>query len=145
MDVAKTVVLVFNGEIYNYRALRALLQQDGYQFFSNTDTEVIIYAYKKWGIACLDYFDGMFAFALFDLCTNELYVVRDRMGVKPLYFSLQSQVLSFASEIKALWQLPWIEKQIKAEAFSYYLSYLATPAPMTLYEGVYKSAARILS
>lgn len=138
MDAEQSVVLVFNGEIYNYPELRALLQEDGYQFSSNTDTEVIIYAYKKWGMACLDYFDGMFAFALFDVHTNELYLVRDRMGIKPLYFSLQSHVLSFASEIKSLWQLPWIEKQIKPEALSYYLSYLATPAPMTLYEGVYK-------
>ena len=141
MDAQKSVVIVFNGEIYNYLELRTLLQQDGYTFSSQTDTEVIIYAYKKWGIACLDYLDGMFAFSLFDIDTNELYLVRDRMGIKPLYFSLQSHVLSFASEIKALWQLPWIEKQIKHEALSYYLSYLATPAPMTLYEGIYKLPA----
>lgn len=141
MDAHKSVVIVFNGEIYNYLELRALLQQDGYIFSSQTDTEVILYAYKKWGIACLDYLDGMFAFALFDIHTNELYLVRDRIGIKPLYFSLQSQVLSFASEIKALWELPWIEKQIKHEALSYYLSYLATPAPMTLYEGIYKLPA----
>jgi len=141
MDEKKSVVIVFNGEIYNYLELRALLQQDGYLFSSHTDTEVILYAYKKWGIACLDYLDGMFAFALFDIHTQELYLVRDRIGIKPLYFSMQSQVLSFASEIKALWELPWIEKQIKQEALSYYLSYLATPAPMTLYEGVYKLPA----
>jgi len=141
MDAQKSVVIIFNGEIYNYLELRALLQQDGYIFSSQTDTEVILYAYKKWGIDCLNYLDGMFAFALFDILTNELYLVRDRIGIKPLYISLQSQILSFASEIKALWQLPWIEKQIKHEALSYYLSYLATPAPMTLYEGIYKLPA----
>jgi len=141
MDAQKSVVIIFNGEIYNYLELRSLLQQDGYLFSSQTDTEVILYAYKKWGIACLNYLDGMFAFALFDIHTNELYLVRDRIGIKPLYFSMQSQILSFASEIKALWQLPWIEKQIKHEALSYYLSYLATPAPMTLYEGIYKLPA----
>lgn len=141
MDADKSVVIIFNGEIYNYLELRTLLQQDGYVFSSQTDTEVILYAYKKWGIACLNYLDGMFAFALFDLHTNELYLVRDRIGIKPLYFSMQAQILSFASEIKALWQLPWIEKRIKQEGLSYYLSYLATPAPLTLYEDIYKLPA----
>ena len=140
-DADDTVVITFNGEIYNYLALKAELEGCGYRFKSKTDTEVILYAYKQWGIDCLHRLDGMFAFALFDKRRNELYLVRDRVGIKPLYFSLQAGILSFASEIKALWQLPWVEKKIKPDAVSHYLTYLATPAPMTLYDGIYKLPA----
>ncbi len=140
-DVQKSVVVVFNGEIYNYQRLRAELEGLGYQFQSRSDTEVILYAYKQWGIDCIKRLDGMFAIALFDVEKNELFLVRDRIGIKPLYFSLQGGMLSFASEIKALWQLPWLAKRIKPQALHHYLSYLATPAPMTLYEGVYKLPA----
>ncbi len=141
MDQEQHIVLVFNGEIYNYQQLRMQLCDLGHTFTSATDTEVVIAAYKQWGITGIQQFDGMFAFALFDRRTQDLYLVRDRFGIKPLYFSLQNHYLSFASEIKALWQLPWMRKEHNYQAAFHYLTYLATPAPLTLYEGVYKLPA----
>ena len=140
-DPEGQVVIVFNGEIYNYRVLRKELQQKGYGFRSHSDTEVLLYAYKAWGIECIKRFDGMFTCAIYDRRTNELYLVRDRMGIKPLYFSTQGDSISFASEIKALWKLPWMVKRISMRGLSHYLTYLATPAPMTLFESVYKLPA----
>ena len=101
-DKEKTVGICFNGEIYNHLELRKQLEKRGYNYFSKTDTETLIYAYKEWGIDFLDKIEGMFAFALFDLQKNELYLVRDRIGIKPLYFSTQNGILSFASEISTL-------------------------------------------
>ena len=141
LDKEKTVVVSFNGEIYNYKDLRKQLQTLGYQFFSNTDTETIIYAYKQWGIDFLHKLDGIFAISLFDLKKNKLYLVRDRIGVKPLYFSLQGGILSFASEIKALWQLPWMKKKLSLKAFYDYLTFMVTPAPYTIFDQVYKLPA----
>lgn len=140
-DKDESVVVCFNGEIYNHRILRQELELLGYTYFSQTDTETILYAYQAWGIKFLERLEGMFAIVLFDIRKNELFFIRDRIGIKPLYFSLQSNIISFASEIKALWCLPWIEKKIKRSALYHYLTYLTTPAPMTLYEGVYKLPA----
>lgn len=141
MDKERTVIVSYNGEIYNNAELRAELETKGYTYFSRTDTETILYAYKEWGIDCIQRFEGMFAIALYDLKTNELYLIRDRIGIKPLYFSLMGGVLSFASEIKALWELPWNEKKLNARALYHYLTYLVTPAPLTLYKDVYKLPA----
>jgi len=141
IDKQNTVVICFNGEIYNYKELRKELESLGYSYFSNTDTESLIYAYKEWGIDFLHKLDGMFAFALFDLQKNELFLVRDRIGVKPLYFSLQNGILSFASEIKALWPLPWIRKNISNHAFYHYLTFMVCPAPHTIFENIYKLPA----
>ncbi len=140
-DQQKTVVMVYNGEIYNYKALRAQLEQKGYSFRSQSDTEVFLYAFKEWGIECLSRLDGMFAGAIFDVIANRIYLFRDRIGIKPLYFSFQGTTLSFASEIKALWKMPWIARRISIRNVSHYLTYLATPAPMTLFEGIYKLPA----
>ncbi|MEX0940407.1 MAG: asparagine synthase (glutamine-hydrolyzing) [Candidatus Babeliales bacterium] len=137
-DKEKSIAVCCNGEIYNHKTLRKELESFGYKFKSQSDTEVIVYAYKKWGISCLNKLEGMFAIVIADLKKDELYLVRDRMGVKPLYFSTQSGVLSFASEIKALWQLPWIEKAINPQGLYHYLTFLVTPSPMTLYKGIYK-------
>ncbi len=141
IDDEQRIIMVFNGELYNYQIVRKDLIALGYQFKSDSDTEVFLYAYKAWGIAALDKFDGMFAGAIYDRASNETYLFRDRMGIKPLYFSLQKDMLSFASEIKALWKMPWIVERISVRGLSHYLTYLATPAPMTLYEGVYKLPA----
>ncbi len=141
MDPERTAVVVFNGEIYNYRSLRNELQRLGYQFRSTSDTEVVLYAYKEWGIECIKRFDGMFACAIYDERTGVLHIVRDRMGIKPIYFTMQGGGISFASEIKALWKLPWVVKRISVRGLSHYLTYLATPAPMTLFDGVYKLPA----
>jgi len=137
-DEQSSVIVCCNGEIYNHPELRKELEGYGHRYKTNSDTETIVHAYKQWGIDCLHKFEGMFAIVIFDRIKNELYLVRDRIGIKPCYFSVQGGVLSFASEIKALWQLPWIEKKINATALYHYLTFLATPAPMTLYEGVYK-------
>lgn len=137
----KTIMVVCNGEIYNHPRLRTQLEQLGYRYRSNSDTETIVYAYEQWGIEAINKLEGMFAIALFDMRTNELYLVRDRIGIKPLYFSLQGNILSFASEIKALWQLPWITKTINPQGLYHYLTYLVTPAPLTLYQGIYKLPA----
>lgn len=141
LDKEQTVVVCFNGEIYNHQILRTELISLGYRYSSQTDTETILYAYKTWGIDFIHRLEGMFAIALFDIQKNELYLIRDRIGIKPLYFSLQDSILSFASEIKALWSLPWVEKKIKPSALYHYLTYLVTPAPMTLYDGIYKLPA----
>lgn len=140
-DAHKTVVICFNGEIYNYKKLRVQLESYGHVFHSQTDTEVFLYAFKQWGIACLDRLEGMFAATLGDLVKDEWYLVRDRIGVKPLYFSLEGGYLSFASEIKALWHLPWIKRSLNHQALYHYLTFLVTPAPYTLYKGIYKLPA----
>jgi asparagine synthase (glutamine-hydrolysing) len=138
LDPEGTVVINFNGEIYNHETLRKELESLGYRYRSHSDTETLLYAYKEWGISFIERLEGMFAIALLDLKTHELYLIRDRIGVKPLYFSLQGGYLSFASEIKALWHMPWITKSILKSSLYHYLTYMTTPAPTTMYEGVYK-------
>lgn len=133
--------IMFNGEIYNHQAIREDLEKLGYRYNSHSDTETILYAFKEWGIACLDKFEGMFALALYDDRTRELYLVRDRIGIKPLYFSIQDGVLSFASEIKALWVLPWNKKELSSLALYHYLTFMVSPAPYTIFEKVYKLPA----
>ncbi len=137
----QTIVISFNGEIYNFHEIKAELIALGHFFVSTSDTEVIVYAYQQWGISFLYKLEGDFAIALFDRIKNELFLIRDRMGVKPLYFAAQNGMLSFASEIKALWQMPWNEKRMQRDAISHYLTYLAVPAPLTLFEQVYKLPA----
>jgi len=140
-DKDKTVVIVFNGEIYNYQQLKKELEALGHRFITSTDTEVFLYAFKQWGIACLDKLEGMFAGVLGDLKKNEWFLVRDRMGVKPLYFSLEGGYISFASEIKSLWHLPWLHKEVSQRALYHYLTFMVAPAPWTIYKGIYKLPA----
>ncbi len=140
-DHERQIVLCYNGEIYNHAALRKELEALGYAYRTTSDTETILYAYHAWGIECINRFEGMFAFVLFDLRSQELYLVRDRIGVKPLYFSLQNGIVSFASEIKALWELPWIDCKLNKLAWHHYLSFMVSPAPMTIFEGIYKLPA----
>lgn len=141
MDNDQSVIVIFNGEIYNYQALRTELEKAGHIFKSQSDTETIVNGYKEWGIDVIYKLDGMFAFALYDFTRHEFFLVRDRMGVKPLYFSLQGDVLSFASEIKALWELPWLNKEFSTVAMYHYLTFMVTPAPYTMYNKVYKLPA----
>ncbi len=142
IDQDKTVIMCVNGEIYNYQKLQKELEQQGHCFSSSSDSQVILHGYKQWGIdGLVDRLDGMFAFCLYDLIKRELFLVRDRIGIKPLYFSLRGGVCSFASEIKALWPLPWVDKKISKEGVYHYLTYLVTPAPLTIFEEVYKIPA----
>lgn len=140
-DTKESVVISFNGEIYNHLQLRKELEDLGYKYFSNTDTETLIYAYQEWGIDFLHKLDGMFAIALFDIQKNHFYLIRDRIGIKPIYYSLQADVFSFASEIKALWLLPWMIKKIDKESVYNCLTFMVTPAPNTIFEKVHKLEA----
>ncbi|CAM8659797.1 AsnB Asparagine synthase (glutamine-hydrolyzing) [Oxalobacteraceae bacterium] len=132
--------LVFNGEIYNHAEIRTELEAiGGYQWkTSHSDTEVILHAFEQWGIDCLHKFRGMFAIALWDAANQELWLVRDRMGVKPLYYSIHDGRLTFASEIKALLADPQQQRAVNEEALFHYLSFLTTPAPDTLFAGIKK-------
>ncbi|MFA5074613.1 MAG: asparagine synthase (glutamine-hydrolyzing) [Candidatus Babeliales bacterium] len=141
LDKQNSVAIVFNGEIYNHLELRKELQNLGYQYFSKSDTESIIYAYKQWGIDFIHKLDGEFAIALFDLQKKKFYLIRDRIGVKPVYFSFQNNICSFASEIKALLCLPWMQKNFNYKAFYHYLTFMITPAPYTIFDQIYKLPA----
>ena len=115
-------VISFNGEIYNYLELRKQLEGKGYQFRTGTDTEVILCAYEAWGIDAVQRFNGMFAFALFDREEQCLYLARDRMGVKPLYYSVEDERLIFASELKPIMKYPGFRKEIDRDALTMYLA-----------------------
>src|SRR5689334_8720216 len=123
--------VVFNGEIYNHGEIRRELQTlGGHQWRTNhSDTEVILHAFEQWGIDFLERLRGMFAMALWDNRRRELWLIRDRVGIKPLYYSLRSGRLSFASEIKALLEDPDQKRAVDEDALFHYLSFLVTPAP----------------
>jgi asparagine synthase (glutamine-hydrolysing) len=135
-----SVRIVFNGEIYNHAEIRAELESIGGHRWKtdHSDTEVILHAFEQWGIECLHKFRGMFAFALWDETRRELWLVRDRIGVKPLYYSIHHGRLTFASEIKALLQDSDQEREVDEGAFYHYLSFLTAPAPQTLFRGIRK-------
>lgn len=135
-----TLRLSFNGEIYNHAEIRAELERTGRHRWrtDHSDTEVILHAFEEWGIGCLHRFRGMFAFALWDGRARELWLVRDRVGIKPLYYSVHHGRITFASEIKALLADPDQPRAVDEEAFHHYLSFLATPAPSTLFAGIRK-------
>ncbi len=138
-----TVWVVFNGEIYNHAQIRAELEQLGGHRWKtdHSDTEVILHAFEEWGIDCLHKFRGMFAIALWDDTAKELWLIRDRIGVKPLYYSIHHGRITFASEIKALLQAPGQQRAVNEEGFYHYLSFLTTPAPLTLFKGIQKLPA----
>ncbi|MBI2371976.1 MAG: asparagine synthase (glutamine-hydrolyzing) [Deltaproteobacteria bacterium] len=131
-----SVWITYNGEIYNFRELRAILEGRGHRFRSNSDTEVILRAYEEWGIECIHQFNGMFAFALWDRGRGRLWLVRDRLGIKPLFYALLSDRLLFASEIKALLCDRTFERRVDPIALHHYLSLNYVPAPLTLLKGV---------
>lgn len=132
--------IVFNGEIYNHAAIRTELEHiGGHQWTTDhSDTEVILHAFEEWGIECIHRFRGMFAFALWDANRRELWLVRDRIGIKPLYYSIHNGRITFGSEIKALLEDPDQPRTVNEEAFYHYLSFLTTPAPQTLFAGIEK-------
>lgn len=137
-DESGDVWLVFNGEIYNFLALRRELEQDGVQFCSGTDSEVIIHLYKKHGVECLQRLRGMFAFAIWDKRSHELFVARDRLGKKPLKFYRDSEKFLFASELKAILANTDVPRQIDWGAVDEYLSYQFVPHPKTGFVGIEK-------
>ncbi len=138
-DADGSVVVVFNGEIYNHADIRRELEGLGHRFRTHhSDTEVIVEGFKRWGIECVHRFRGMFAFALWDARRRELWLVRDRIGVKPLYWTRQGDRLLFASEIKALLTDPQVPRRVSEDGLFHYLSFLTTPAPDTLFAGIHK-------
>lgn len=132
----KRISVVYNGEIYNFQELKEELK--GYPFISNCDTEVIIAAYLKWGIQCVDKFNGMFAICLYDRETEDVYLVRDRIGKKPLYYEAEGGNLVFASELKPIMAREGFKKRIQRSVISRYLFQQYINAPDSIFENVYK-------
>lgn len=133
----ENIVLIFNGEIYNYIELREELVGLGYDFKTSSDTEVIIKAYQHWGHDCQQYFNGMWAFALWDKDKEELFLSRDRFGEKPLHYYMDENTFVFGSEIKSIFRFG-IQKQIRTELTEIYLALTNIPAPDTFFKDIYK-------
>ncbi len=133
-----SLVVVFNGEIYNYLMLRRELQAAGHHFKTNSDTEVLLHGYEQWGKDLLRRLRGMFAFALWDEPRQQLFLGRDQVGIKPLHYYWDGGQFLFASEIKAILQDPSVSRKIDAHALDDYLTYLYVPAPKTIFAGIRK-------
>ena len=137
----KSVVVVFNGEIYNFQALMLELTQFGHQFRTRSDTEVIVHAWEQWGERCVERFRGMFAFALWDRKQQILFLARDRLGVKPLYYAhLDDDQLIFGSELKALLIHPGMTRELEPMAVDDYFAYGYVPEPKTIFKQARKLA-----
>jgi len=135
----RSVCLVYNGEIYNFRELSEILKERGYSFRTRCDTEVILYAWQEWGEDCVKHFRGMFAFALYDRNRQSLFLARDRLGIKPLFYAvLPDQQLLFGSELKVLKQHPQLPREINPQAIEDYFALGYIPEPRTIYAGVCK-------
>jgi asparagine synthase (glutamine-hydrolysing) len=137
-DASGRIWLTYNGEIYNFKQLRTELESRGHSFKSQTDAEVIIYAYIEWGRECLSRLNGMFAFAIWDARDESLFVARDRLGIKPLYYCDTPAGFAFASEIKALLAIPGVEVSPDLDALDQFMTFLWTPDPKTAFRGIYK-------
>lgn len=129
-------VIAFNGEIYNFKELKSELK-DFYPFKSESDTEVVLAAYRKWGKECVKKFNGIFALVIWDRAKQELFLARDHVGVKPLYYYLEGGKFIFSSEIKSILEHP-IPRRLNREAFNHYFRVLYVPEPLTMFEGIYK-------
>ena len=128
--------IVFNGEIYNFQSIRNVLKKNGYVFTSESDTEVILRAYQEYGVACLEKFRGMFAFALWDDARQTLFLATDRFGIKPLYIYTSGETFAFSSEIKALLRAGVAPSTIDPHAIESFLAYGAVQAPLTMIQDV---------
>jgi asparagine synthase (glutamine-hydrolysing) len=134
-----SITVVFNGEIYNYRELQDLLEARGHRFQTQSDTEAIVHAYEEFGPACVEQFRGMFAFAVWDSGAARLFLARDRVGKKPLYYTLTSRrTLVFGSELKSLFEHPEVVREIDYEALDAYLAFGYVPDPLTIFKGIHK-------
>lgn len=133
-----TVQIVFNGEIYNYQQIRHRLEGAGHTFRTQTDTETIVHLYEDLGLDCFEHLNGMFAMAIWDGRNERLVLARDRMGKKPLYYTVQNGRLVFASELKSLMTLPGISKEIDPGSIDLYLTYQYIPHPHSIYKGIHK-------
>ena len=139
-NAEKSIWIVFNGEIYNHAHIRQELNsiKPRKWLTNHSDTEVIIHAYEEWGLNFISKLDGMFSIALWDARIEKLFLIRDRVGVKPLYYSIHNNRITFASEIKALLEDPGQKREVNEESFFHYLSFLTVPSPNTLFSGISK-------
>ncbi|MCI0513664.1 asparagine synthase (glutamine-hydrolyzing) [candidate division KSB1 bacterium] len=133
-----TLVVILNGEIYNFPDLRAELLKKGHQFKTKSDTEVILHLYEEYGEDCVHQLRGMFGFALYDIRQNRLMVARDRLGIKPIYYALDHEKFLFGSELKSLLQDPALARELDFFALNCYFSFMNTIAPDTIFKGVRK-------
>ena len=133
----RSVVVILNGEIYNYKALRSELEDKGHQFSTHSDTETIVHLYEEYGEECVHHLRGMFAFAVWDKRKKLLFLARDRLGIKPLYYTFQRNKLLFSSELKALLASGLVDREINTQDLNHFLSFYAVPAPYTMLKDVY--------
>lgn len=136
----KKLAIIFNGEIYDFLNLKTELEKK-YKFYTNTDTEVLLYLYKEYGVKMLDKISGMFAFAIYDFETKELFIARDRMGKKPLYYTETNSSFIFASELKALMKNPLVDREVNIESINQFLTFDYVPTPNTIIKKIYKLEA----
>jgi asparagine synthase (glutamine-hydrolysing) len=134
----ETIWIVFNGEIYNYRELRKGLEAKGHRFRTTTDTEVIVHLYEDLAENCVQRLRGMFAFAIWDSCRDVLFLARDRLGIKPLYYAERPEGLIFASELKALLTHPGISRDVNPQALGEYFTHLCVPGDLSIFKAVQK-------
>lgn len=138
----ENLTIVFNGEIYNFHQIRTRLESVGYSFQSTSDTEVVLKAFHCWGLKSVEQLNGMFAIALYDKLSNELYLIRDRMGVKPLFYFYDGKSIFFSSELKPIMAAPFLDKlEINKRALNSYLFHGYINAPNTIFENVFKLEA----
>ena len=134
----RSVWVVFNGEIYNYRELRQGLLRRGHTLRTSGDTETIVHLYEEFGAGCVDHLRGMFSFAIWDVRRRQLLMARDRLGIKPLYYAELPNGLAFASELKPLLQLPEVKRDLSWEAVRHLVTFMATPSAQSIVDGVRK-------
>src|SRR5438874_2343597 len=134
----RSVWVVFNGEIYNFKTLRASLERQGHTFYTGTDTEVIVHLYEQYGERCVDKMRGMFAFAVWDSRRKTMLLARDRIGVKPLFYTVAGGRLAFGSELKVLLQLPEVERRLNWESVNHLFTTMCTPSSESIVDGVHK-------
>ena len=137
-------VIIFNGEIYNYQEIKKELEQKGYKFKSDSDTEVVLGSYLEWGTKCVEKFRGMFAFGIWDAAKKKLILIRDRFGVKPLYYYFGGEDFVFASELKAICEFSNFHKEINLEVLPLYFHFGYIPDPYTIYKNVFKLEAGMI-
>lgn len=134
----KSIVVIFNGEIYNYIELKDELKKDGHKFKTKSDTEVLVHGYEKWGKELPKHLRGMFAFAIYNKKDNSLFLARDNFGIKPLYYYENNDTFMFASEIKSFLEHPDFNKELNKDLIAPYLSFSFTPTKDTLFKNVYR-------
>ena len=134
----KSLVIIYNGETYNYQELREELINDGHTFTTSSDTEVLVHGYEKWGVDLPKHLRGMFAFAIYDKNKNEVFLARDNFGIKPLYYGIFDNAFVFASEVKAFIDLPFFKKELNEDILSAYLEYSFVPTNETFFKGIYR-------